>query len=256
MSIHSPGGAGGVTLPTIAAAGVEQILAQTGIAVGIAGTGSVGANGALTLGTALFSATPYTQGCYMFFPAGAAFAASPAGFYLVKMTTATAGTIFNNTFTASGAMPTIPASPTGITDAGPGAYTGDTTARTVWQFTLPANTLGKNGCLGIDQQQTYTNSANTKTFITSFGGSNILNATPTTTSQCYQIRKMFNRGVTNAQIIPPAGQFGIGTATATNPVSIGVDTTASVVIASTVQLSNATDNAFVEFMRVSTIFAP
>jgi hypothetical protein len=149
---------------------------QVGTPIGIAPTGTVAANGAVTLGTALSST--YLAGLYLYYPAGAAYAGSVAGFYWTVMSSTTVGTIFDN---RASSVPTPPAANTAIVAAGPGAFTGDTTKRTALTATVPGKLLGRNGQLYLHYEFSYLNSAGTKTFELSFDG-NVLHSSARTTS--------------------------------------------------------------------------
>jgi hypothetical protein len=244
-------------LPVVTQAGASAgtlsaglLVGQTGIPVGIAGTGTIGANGALTLGTALIISGAYVSGIYFYFPAGAVFASSAAGFYFTKMTSTTAGTVFNNTYVAANGLPSIPTALVPVVDAGPGAYTGVTTIQTGLQFTVPANVLGNNGALYFEQLITYTNSAGAKTFTTTWGGTNILTTAPTTTQMIYQFRSLLNRGVQNLQITAPASIFSMNNSIASTIAATTVDTTQSSTVACVMTAAAATDNLVIEFARV------
>lgn len=54
-------------------------LHQSAVPVGIAPSGTMGANGSVTLGTAL--SVVYSVGVFLYYPASAAYTASAAGFY-------------------------------------------------------------------------------------------------------------------------------------------------------------------------------
>jgi hypothetical protein len=108
----------------------------------IGDSGSVAANGVLTLGTALPTTYP---NIYIFLPAGAAFALSPAGWYLCQMTSTTVGVIFNNVYVTG--QPSVPpqANLVPIVAAGPGAYTGVITAQAGPNWLFSANMFGASG---------------------------------------------------------------------------------------------------------------
>lgn len=115
-------------------------LLHTAIPFILSASGSMGNNGAVTLGVALDRVYPR---CYMYFPANAIFAGSLAGWYWTVMSSTTVGTVYNNTHTSGyPAIPTV----AGFTTTGPGAYTQtagvDLAALAV---TLPANCLGRWG---------------------------------------------------------------------------------------------------------------
>ena len=121
------------------------VLAQWSVPSGVAPTGSVAANGALTLGTAL--STTYSGGIWLNFPAGAAYAGSAAGSYWCVMTSTTLGTIYNVQLGAT--VPFIPVNPAAIVAAGPGAYTGVTTTQTCASVIVPGGAMGPNGMIRV-----------------------------------------------------------------------------------------------------------
>lgn len=99
---------------------IPYILAQCNVPIGIAPTGTMAANGAITLGTALN--TTYSGGLWLYLPAGAAYAGSLAGFYWTVMSSTTLGTVYNNTYTPGTDPVDIPASPTAISAWAGGFY--------------------------------------------------------------------------------------------------------------------------------------
>ena len=97
--------------------GQRNTLCQTGIPLILVSSGNIGNNGALTAITTL--PATYSQGCYMWFKTNSISAATPAGWYYVVMTSGTAGTIYNNTYTSG--VPLQPAVLTAFVTTGPGA---------------------------------------------------------------------------------------------------------------------------------------
>lgn len=92
--------------------------------VGIANSGSIGANGALTLGNPIYSSFVPTEGVWLYFPAEAVYSGSPAGFYWTKFSTDSLGTVYANytaSATGTGAPPAVLTPLSGTTGA---AYTG------------------------------------------------------------------------------------------------------------------------------------
>ena len=172
----------GVALPSFRSAmntgcyPVPAVIAQSNVPAYIAPSGTMGANGAVTLGTAL-SAT-YSSGIYLLFPAGAVFSGSALGFYWTVMSSTTVGTVFNNPM---GLIPTIPATPVPIVDVGPGAYTGSIAAATAFSATVPGGLLGANGQLVLNVEFTYNLVAGNKTISKQFGGVGIASSVRTTT---------------------------------------------------------------------------
>jgi hypothetical protein len=121
--------------------GRAQLL-HTSIPFILSASGSMGNNGAVTLGVALDRVYPR---CYMYFLANAIFAGSLAGWFWTVMSSTTVGVVYNNTHTSG--YPTIP-TVAGFTTTGPGAYTQtagvDLAALAV---TLPGNSLDRWGGL-------------------------------------------------------------------------------------------------------------
>lgn len=64
----------------------------------------------------------------------------------------------------------------------PTSVTGTTTPTVLASVTIPGGTMGPNGALRIQQEVTWTNSANVKNWVITFGGSNIYSRGPTTPS--------------------------------------------------------------------------
>src|ERR1700681_3984090 len=105
-------------------------------------SGSVAANGVDTLGTALPVAYP---NAYKWYPAGAVFAGSVAGWYLIQMSSTTAPVIFNNVYTSGQPVIPAPSQLVPVVAAGPGAYIATTGATTGPTFALNGSMLGNSG---------------------------------------------------------------------------------------------------------------
>jgi len=219
------------------------VVLSSAIPVGIGSSGTVAANGALTLTTALTIVYP---NIFLFFPAGAVYANSPAGFYLCQMTSTTLGTIFNNLYTTGPA--TVPAVLNSIVAAGPGAYTQILTAQAALSFTLPGGIIGNNGSLTYDAQWSYANNGNTKTFAITWPGGNIFGSTATTTASLLVSRSIYNRGP-SSQVTGGNGQLGPGAAAGTVQ-QFSADTSVGVLTTVTVQLAVATDFIVLEACRI------
>lgn len=127
------GSGSAIDSPTLtgAIAGAEAKAGILRLPMISAPTGTMANNGAITLGTAL-DAT-YAN-CYLYLPANAISAGSAVGWYYAEMSSATAGIVYNNTY--SSGEPSVPSSPTAFVTTGPGAYTGETTEHGV-VFTIP-----------------------------------------------------------------------------------------------------------------------
>ena len=129
-------------------------------------SGSVGNNGALTLGVALDRT--YAR-CYMYFPANAIFSGSSAGWYWTVMSSTTAGVIYNNKYTSG--YPEIPTT-AGFTTTGPGAFTSTAGSDlAALSFTLPPNAVSIFGGMQSRLSMTAGGAGGTKTGKVFFGAS-------------------------------------------------------------------------------------
>ena len=178
----------------------ETVLAEGATPVCLSPTGTIAANGALTLGFAL--PTIYSGGIWMYFPAGAVFAGSAAGFYWTVMSSTTLGTIYNDTRDPSAVnLFEIIGNTTAIVAAGPGAYTGVSSQTIVGSIQVLGNIMGLDGALEGELTWSFTSSASSKTGTTYFGaGSTINNFAATTTTNITGKILTRNRGVSNRQI--------------------------------------------------------
>jgi hypothetical protein len=138
----TPDSSAGVRALSRASGGQTKLL-SAGLPLIIVPTGTVAANGVITLGTALGRVIPKAMCGW---PANAVATVAAAGFRYCEFTTTTVGQAYLDTYSGTG-TPTVPASPTIVTD-GKGAYTGLTTAQTLYTATLPGGALGLNGSLG------------------------------------------------------------------------------------------------------------
>lgn len=227
-------------------------LFQSNLPMVLAPTGTMGNNGAITLGTAL--PTGFLNGpCYLYLPAGAIATASAAGWYYTVMTTTTAGTVYNNTY--SSGQPYIPNSQTltAFATTGPGAYTGVTTAQVALQFTLPANMLGPNGVLNINALIGYNASTNNKTVTVKVGTATIFSLVQATTGvKSYQTEVQWaNQGATGAQVACQTGVSGTSTNAQTYS---AIDTTAAQTV--TVNVTDATATDYIIIDSFSALVTP
>jgi hypothetical protein len=141
------------------AAYTPQILAKSGLPFVLPPSGNMGNNGAFTWGTACSRAV---AACFCWFAAGQIAAGSAAGWYYATMSSATAMTVFNNTYSPPG-VPIPPSQPVAFATTGPGAITGVTAATTGPQITIPATFIGLNGVLRATLLWSVNASANAKT---------------------------------------------------------------------------------------------
>lgn len=174
-------------------------LAQSGIPMILPSSGTIGNNGALSAITAL----PFTYPSgYAFFPTNAIAAGVAAGLYFVQMSSATAGTIFNNLYSIG--FPTIPTNPTPFVTTGPGAYTQNSAVqRLLMSCTVPGLLMGVNGEIQCDYVASCPNNANTKAVNTVLGGSGCQQTNMTTIIWNGALTRIRNRGAFNAQVLIP-----------------------------------------------------
>ena len=215
------------------------------VPVGIPPSGSVGDNGALTLGTAL--QTTYSNGIYLYFGSGKLFAGSAANLYWVVMSSPTVGTVYNNTY--SGGQPLPPASATPIVATGPGAYT-QVTATDIQLVveTIPGGTLGPNDGLISYPLWTVPNNANSKRTYTWLNSSVVSGFSETTVLVSSKPVRIQNRNNVAAQITSDvSGMVSTGSSGAK---FINQDTSVNFTIKYTGYLTNAADYVILEAYRI------
>jgi len=220
--------------------GIPYALAQSGIPFVMPSSGSVASNGNLSGLTAFNVVYGW---CYCYFPAGAVFAGSTAGWYLTNLTGATIGTIYADTYTSG--QPSIPATPTPIVAAGPGAYTQATGADIPGPSCIvPADVMGANGTLYWERATNNNNSANQKIYNTYLGAQVLSGATHTTNPYHGALGTVKNRGSKLAQ-------FGLNSQNG-DPGNAGgmkyltLDTTQPQTFTHAIRLNTATDYAVIE----------
>lgn len=190
--------------------GGRQIIKSLSIPVGAAPTGSVAANGAVTLGTALN--TTFSQGMWLYYPAGAAYAGSAAGFYWTVMSSDTLGTIYDDTYdptTDTGAPPT---SLTPIVAAGPGAFTGTTSTLTALSVNIPGGLIHTQGGIATYSRAAVNNNTNSKNMLARYGGAQFGSSGVTSSLAGSKQFSFANLGVTNMQACAPWGDFATSSA--------------------------------------------
>lgn len=164
--------------------------------VGMPNNGSIGANGAVTFtGTGLVDT--YSGGIWLYYPAGALYAGSLAGFYWTVMTSATVGTVYNGMHDgATEFLPALAGTLTPIVSTAIGAFLAVGVNTQVSMFSIPANALGEFGTIEGIYSTRFTSSASSKS-ITAFMGAGFvtINATTATTTNSFNgFIKTRNRG--------------------------------------------------------------
>jgi hypothetical protein len=254
LRYDAPSGAAG-TIPAFGTGiQVSGLQWHTGIPMILPSSGSIGNNGALTGITAL--PLTYSNGCYMYFPANAISTGSTAGMYYVVMSSTTAGTIYNNTYTA-GATPTIPATPTPFVTTGPGAYTQTTAAAiTLLSLTIPGGSMGPNGSVEATCMWSNSGTTNNKTMSVLLGTTainQVVQATAANISAQWS-SDAYNRGVQNAQIFGPLTQVGYGVSTSAS-VAGSVDTSQNQAWNYQGNLATATDFIILDAANVAITYS-
>lgn len=225
----------------------NSVLNGTSIPLILPSSGTIGNNGALSAITAL--PLQYAA-CYMYFPSNAIAAGVAAGMYYVVMSSTTAGTIYNNTYTSG--TPVIPASPTAFATTGPGAYTQTTAAQiTLFSDTIPGGIMGISGTLHNESLISTPANANNKTSRLNFGGTTVQQIVQAGASALSQIwhTDITNRGHASRQIVNPLAVVGTSSASASNFGNTSIDTSVDVTYTFTAELAVATDYIILQGIR-------
>ncbi len=212
-----------------------RIIFQSGMPFILPSSGSMGNNCAITLTTAL--GQTYAAG-FIYLPAGAIQTSSAAGWYYVAMSSTTAGTCYNNTY--SSGQPEIPGSPTAFSSTGPGAFTQTTgVALTAISTSIPAGAMGVNGAFQYYFTLRAYNSATSKTISPIFGGNALGSTSAITTAQWYAGNNITvtNRGSASSQVSMINGGGSQGTGYGFNTYS--VNTANAVTVSYTLELNTA-----------------
>lgn len=232
---------------------VPYVFYSSAIPFAVPSSGTMGNNGALS-GLTAFALT-YSGGVYLYFPANAISAGSAAGWYYTVMSSTTAGTVYNNTYTSG--VPTIPGSPTAFVTTGPGAYTQTTgAALTGVSLTVPANSIGPNGFIRVTTLWSFANTAGSKGHTVTYGGSNLMARTETTGLFHKMNSQLIGAGATNAQLIQTTTLSGGWGGISTAPSRSAIDTTASQTLAFKSQINTATDYDVMEGQIVEIFYGP
>lgn len=207
-----------------------------GLPVGLPPSGTVGVNGAITLGTA--TTIVYSGGIYWYFVSGSLYSGSLSGFYFTVMSSTTSGTVYNNLYTPETNTPSVPTSPTPISGTGV-AFTGVTTSVDAVSRTIVGGSLGLNGRIDCHLIGSHNNTAGNKIYILNFGGNQIY-STAATTSQAYTLPRYVtqNRSSTNRQI---SANAAVTSASSAPVLQTSVDTLVDQTYKISLQKSAATD---------------
>lgn len=134
------------------------------------------------------------------------------------------------------------------------ANTGSTTKNTLATVVLPPGIMGANGALRIRSLWSATpNNVNVKTVTIQFGATTVYTGILTSLLQIMDERTVWNRGLTNSQVVVTAASnapFAAGTVAVT---TAAIDTTAAVSVLFTAQLATGTDTITLEAYTVELI---
>jgi hypothetical protein len=217
------------------------------------GTVSFSGNGAFaTWYLAYAYPNSYAGGCYHYLPAGKAFSGSAAGLYYAVGVSTVAFTVYNNVYDpTTGLMPTIPASPTAIVDAGPGAYTQTTGADIALLGNMNyGGSMGATGSSIVTNEWFATVNANAKPTTTKLGTVTVHTTALTSLAVVEEFFATRNRG-TNKQV-NTRGNINIGGTAATGvPVYTTIDTTINNVLYVYANSAVATDSIVLESQTVT-----
>lgn len=227
---------------------VPRVIMQAAIACVIANSGTVATNGTVTLGTAL--PLTYSEGCWLYLPAGAVVGGS-AGWYYAVMSSTTVGVVYT-AYMATMQAPYIPSGLTIATGSNSG-YTGVTTQVTMGSVQIPAGVLGAQGSVRYKGTWSYNNSAGAKTARIDFAGQTVVSAAPTTTVAISLDKTVHNRTATK-QVIQAAADAQAASSTAVT--TLAIDTTADITVGFTGQIATATDYLILESARIEICPAP
>lgn len=225
------------------------VFMQLQTPIGIPSSGSVGANGALTLTTAMTNANVY-PGFWMYFGAGVVYSGSAAGFYWVVMSSTTLGTIYNNVIANGPAR--IPDAPVPIVAAGPGAYVQTTSELTAASVILPGNTIGPWGTVTALCAYFCNSSATAKVPRNRYGGFRYQGGSLTTSAGNSHWASFSNIGRPDRQSSYDSVAGDSGTAGGSN-LNLSIDSTVAQPLAATLQLGADTDFLFL-LRKVVTIY--
>jgi hypothetical protein len=215
------------------------IILQGGPPLNLLPNGTIGANGAITLGTALRKT--FSNGLWGALPANAIFAGSVAATYWVVMSSATVGQVFQNTIPTG--QPSPPPSPLAWSGTAGIAYTQTTGAPiALLSCPIPGGSIGPTGRLRIGFLISNNNSAGAKNPLVTLSGSNVVAPGAITTNLAlYNQKEIFANGATNQQVAMTPGNSGGFGASAGAVADLALDMTVQQLLIFNAQLAVATD---------------
>jgi hypothetical protein len=214
------------------------ILLNTCVNVGVPANGTIAANGTVTLTIALN--TTYSNGIWLWFPAGAVSGGS-AGLYWTVMSSTTVGVVYTNYVDPTTANFT-PFTPTGTLVAVTGsnlAYTQTAaSALRVLNVPLAAGTFKETSRLSIYPMFAQRNGASAKVLTFAMSGTTIASFSNTTINSDMRPVILMNAGVLNRQITSNA--TALGTNNSTTALYTTIDTSVATSLTLTINIATAT----------------
>lgn len=234
----------------------QKTIATTGAPMIVPSSGTMGNNGALTLGTAL--PNTYSQ-AWFYMPAGAISASgagSAANWYWGTCASTTVCTLYNSTY-GSG-TPLSPANPAAFATTGPGAYTQVTTTQVyALQAVIPAGTLGPYDGVEYAFHMGYPNTAGAKTLqaLLTASGTTSLGTFNGLTTQQWSGKSGF-RNLGNLNLQGPLYPNGMSLGTSNAAALYATVNTQTLAITLVISLTLATATDFVVLDTASFTFVP
>jgi hypothetical protein len=243
-------GSGVGSFATTIAATVARKFASCAIPFILLPTGTMGNNGALTVGTSLVNT--YAN-AFVYLPAGAISTGSAAGWYFAQFSSATVGIIYNNTYVSG--TPAIPGTPTAFATTGPGAYTGNVSAIIGPSLTLPGGSIGPNGTLRQNSLWSFSNNANSKFVAYRVGGVTVLNLSAGSGAASLQAPHWFyNRGAQNSNIAFSNASYSGSNVAAAVATPTAIDTSVAQSLVYRLNTTVATDYMVLEAYLLETLY--
>ncbi len=245
----------GVLTPAANPSQPITVLSISGIPFIKASSGSMGNNGAVSAMTAL--PKTYSNGAYLYLPAGAICAAcaasvggagvgnaSAAAWYWFVGSSTTAGTVYNFTHTGTGTP--VLGTATALAETGPGAFTGVTGVVNAITIAVPANLMGASGRIESRASWVQNGTAGNKTPSLLWGNAGCYIVTLTT-----QINSVFdclitNRGLTTVQSYGYRYTTNVASVAVMSATDATETTTAAVNMIFRVNCGTATDHLILE----------
>lgn len=208
-------------------------------------SGTMGNNGALSAITALPKI--YSGGAYMYFPINmictVGSGGNAAGWYWVVMSSTTAGTVYNSTYTSG--IPTAGTN-TAFSCTGPGTMTQTTGAEiTAFQYTIPGGSATIGGWWRYRTTFYWNGNANNKIFRLKYGGSNFQSSTVTSNVGVTETITLRKSGAATQDC--PASTLGDGSS-AGGSTFLGITDSSNQTFAISVQEATATDYFIISSM--------